>query len=106
MKPIRSKALRNAARGEPCTLNVAGVCNYDPATVVLAHMPSESHGMAQKSTDINACFCCSSCHDWLDNRGHQCVEKAHREFYMQRALIRTLTRLFELGVITIKGAAA
>ena len=30
-------AIRKAARGEECTLNIAGVCSYDPETVVLCH---------------------------------------------------------------------
>jgi hypothetical protein len=30
-------AIRKAAKGEECTLNIAGVCSYDPETVVLAH---------------------------------------------------------------------
>ena len=38
-------AIRKAARGEECTLNIAGVCSYDPETVVLCHFPSDSHGI-------------------------------------------------------------
>ena len=34
-------AIRKAAKGEECTLNIAGVCSYDPETVVLCHFPSE-----------------------------------------------------------------
>ena len=30
-------AIRKAAKGEQCTLNITGVCNYNPETVVLAH---------------------------------------------------------------------
>ena len=40
-------AIRKAARGEECTLNIAGVCSYDPETVVLCHFPSDSHGLAR-----------------------------------------------------------
>ena len=38
-------AIRKAARGEECTLNIAGVCSYDHETVVLCHFPSDSHGV-------------------------------------------------------------
>ena len=42
-------AIRKAAKGEECTLNIAGVCSYDPETVVLCHFPSDSHGIGFKS---------------------------------------------------------
>ena len=32
-------AIRNAAKGEQCTLNIAGVCNYNPETVVFLPFP-------------------------------------------------------------------
>ena len=43
---IKSKALRDSANGQSCTLNIVGVCDYSPETVVLAHLPDESsrHG--------------------------------------------------------------
>lgn len=34
---LKMSAIRKAARGEECTLNIAGVCSYDPETVVLCH---------------------------------------------------------------------
>ena len=40
---IRSKKITNAARDQDCTLNILGVCNFDPATVVFCHFPYESH---------------------------------------------------------------
>ena len=57
-------AIRKAAKGEECTLNIAGVCSYDPETVVLCHFPSDSHGIGFKSPDVSA-----GCSHWacLDN---------------------------------------
>ena len=46
-------AIRKAAKGEQCTLNIAGVCNYNPETVVFCHFPSETHGMGLKSDDLS-----------------------------------------------------
>jgi len=105
---IRSKKIRESARGENCTLKIAGVCNYDPETTILAHLPDESHGMAMKSDDISACYCCSSCHDILDMRVQispkdQLDWLDSREFYMRRAQTRTLRRMIEKGLVAING---
>ena len=59
-------AIRKAAKGEECTLNIAGVCSYDPETVVLCHFPSDSHGIGFKSPDVSAGFGCAKCHDALE----------------------------------------
>lgn len=102
---IESKHIRNAARGEQCTLNIIGVCNGNPETTVLAHLPDESHGMGRKSDDISAAFCCGACHDVLDGRvpWPDRFEESYREWYQRRAMVRTWRRLVELGVVTIKG---
>ncbi len=101
---IESKHIRNAARGEPCTLNLIGVCNGNPETTVLAHLPDESHGMGRKSNDISAAFCCSACHNCIDGRTKWPHGNAGpREWYYRRAMVRTWRRLVDKGVITIKG---
>ncbi|MGF1723186.1 nuclease domain-containing protein [Photobacterium nomapromontoriensis] len=49
---LRSDKLRKAAKGQQCVVQIMGVCNFNPETVVLAHLPSNTHGMAYKSDDI------------------------------------------------------
>lgn len=72
MKSSRPKMtpIRRAARGQDCTLQLLGVCNGDPSTVVLCHSNSlaDGKGMGLKAPDTAACFGCSSCHDVLDGR--------------------------------------
>lgn len=95
--------IRNSAHGEECTLQILGVCNYDPATTVLAHLPDESHGLS-KSDDLSGCYACSACHDVIDGRTDWPTEEAGlREWYFRRAQTRTWRRLTEKGVISIKG---
>lgn len=65
---FRSKALRDSARSQCCTLQVPGICNGNPETTVLCHLPSSTHGMGYKSDDYWAVFGCSDCHDVLDGR--------------------------------------
>ena len=102
---IKSKALRASAKGEECTLNIAGVCNYNSETVILAHLPDESHGMSRKSDDISACFACDNCHSVIDGRVTFDMSKAEKEWYMRRGQTRTLRKFIEKGLVTVKGAA-
>lgn len=101
--PIRSKAIRNAAQGEKCTVEIITVCNGDPDTTVLAHLPDESHGISRKSDDLSACFACSGCHRVIDGvdswPGH---EDKIEDWYLRRALVRTWRRLIALGVVEVK----
>lgn len=100
---IVSKHIRNAAKGEQCSLQIVGVCNSNPATTILAHLPDETHGMAKKSDDLSAAFCCSACHDVIDRRRFNEHFEQEAEFYLWRANKRTWRRLFELGILSIRG---
>ena len=98
---IRSKKITNAARDQDCTLNILGVCNFDPATVVFCHFPDESHGTSFKATDASGGFGCSGCHDAVDGRV-KCEEfQERKDWYMRRSQTRTMEKLFELKVLKI-----
>ena len=96
--------LRDSARGEECTVQIVGVCNYQSETTVLAHLPDESKGMGKKADDFSACYSCSACHDALDRRVRSGALESECEWYMRRAMTRTIRRLYEKNLITIKGA--
>ena len=96
--PIRSKKLRDSARGQACTLEVYSVCNGNPETTVLAHIQTMGGGMGTKADDISACFACSSCHEWLDQ--HKGTEEDEL-FYTRRALVKTHIIWHQTGVIKI-----
>ena len=57
---------RKSARGQECQVRLSFVCNGNPETTVLAHLPGG--GMGRKTADTEASFCCSACHDVLDGR--------------------------------------
>lgn len=104
---IRSKKIRSAARDQPCTLQISGVCCGDWSTTVLAHLPDESHGIARKADDLSACFACDACHSIIDGRAKwPPAEAEHKDWYLRRAQVRTWRVLFDLGVLNIKGAKA
>lgn len=96
--PVRSSKLRDSARGQECTLRVAGVCNYNPETTVLAHLDSEVKGMAIKSADTFAVYTCSCCHEWLDR--HQ-GSREERSWYSLRALDRTHRVMVQQGLLVV-----
>ena len=95
---IRSRKLRNSARDQVCTLQVAGTCNHNTETTVLAHLDSETKGMGYKGSDLFAVYACSECHAWLDQ--HRGTEEA-RQFYSLRALDRTHRIMVEQGVVNV-----
>lgn len=99
---IRSKKITEAARGEECTLEILGVCSFDPSTVVYCHFPDEEGGIALKSDDVSGAFGCHACHDAVDGRVQSPEFKQRSDWYMRRAQTRTVRRLIEKGVFKLK----
>jgi hypothetical protein len=102
MGTIVSKAIRESAKRQDCTLRIEGVCNYDNSTTVWAHLPDESKGMATKSDDISGCYACCDCHIWIDQKMSK-DERNDTEWYMRRAMIRSWRVLIDQNIIKIKG---
>ena len=100
--PIRSKAITQAAKDEPCT-----VCGSNDGSTVFCHLNESwaGKGMGQKADDIAGFFGCEVCHDWYDGRkilrGY--TDKPDDRAVM-RAMYRTWVRLIDKGIITVKGA--
>ncbi|ACT07072.1 protein of unknown function DUF1364 [Dickeya chrysanthemi Ech1591] len=59
--------LHESAYGQVCTLQIPGICNGNPETTVLCHLPP-THGMGYKGDDFRAVYSCSFCHDVIDRR--------------------------------------
>lgn len=79
-------------------IRVAGICNGNPETTVLAHL--NGGGMGMKHHDLIAAWSCSSCHDYVDNRGPRAPAEL-RERYLLDGIVRTQRMLLEQGVIKI-----
>ena len=65
-KRWKSKKWTDAARDQPCTMRLDGVCNGDTATTVFAH--NNGAGMGMKADDFDGCDCCMDCHSVFDRR--------------------------------------
>ncbi|MET4675903.1 MULTISPECIES: nuclease domain-containing protein [unclassified Luteibacter] len=104
--------LRKSAQDEGCTIRKAGVCLYDPKTVVLAHLRWLGDcGGSLKPMDLQAVYACSECNRWTDSPSvsetrDRAAYEAERNFYCLRALVRTWMRMIAKGLITVKGIAA
>jgi hypothetical protein len=101
LKPttVCSKALKDSAKGQNCTLRLM-CCNSNSDTTVLAHLPIGQKGMGMKRDDFCACFACSDCHDAIDGRS----KAEFTEADLMRAWYNTLKVWLRMGLITIKRA--
>lgn len=99
--------LRKFAQGQECTLRIEGICNFDPETTVLAHLPSRDKGMGYKSPDHWAVHACSRCHDWIDKRTKESrhagmANVTPRNYkYELDALYETQKRLIAAGLMKV-----
>ena len=59
--------------------------------------------MGLKSDDLSGGFGCHDCHSAIDGRSHIRLSREDKEFYMRRSQFRTMRRLEELGIISVKG---
>ena len=93
-KPIRSKAIRQSANGESCT-----VCDKNDDTTVFCHLNElyAGKGISQKADDFGF-FACQECHDIYDGR----VKGAPILYWhLLRACYRTWRRLIDKGILKI-----
>jgi hypothetical protein len=103
----KSSPIRQAAQGELCTVQIAGICRHTTETTVLAHLPFEGGIMGGKAPDLSGCFACDVCHDVIDGRRDWPGDEGqHRDWYLRRAMARTWRLLIDKGVIQVKGAKA
>lgn len=79
--------LRKEARGRPCQIRIPGICNGNPETSVLCHLPGA--GMALKSDDRHAAIGCSDCHDCVDSRNMHGLPQDERRLHLLEGIIRT-----------------
>jgi hypothetical protein len=83
--------LRREARGQECQIRLPGICNFDPATTVLAHYRLIGlSGMGYKADDEIAAYACSACHDAVDRRSHMDLERDFVKLAHAEGVLRTI----------------
>ena len=90
---MKSKKIRNSARGEDCSLRVSTNCQ-DGETVVFAHLNSNYRGVGIKSPDLFGVYACYGCHIWLDAGAVDYQDQL-------RALQETQMKLYNKGLIEV-----
>ena len=78
---------RKEARDRDCQVRLPLHCNFDSDTTVLAH--KNGGGMGMKALDIHGAWCCSSCHDVIDNRVKTELEREDVILSFYEAIFRT-----------------
>lgn len=105
MAKRKNDKLTLGARGQPCEINVVGVC-VDPFrlghdTVVACHFSwrEGEKGTGCKVNNLGSMHGCAPCHAAVD--GYK-LSEADRYYYAGRAIQRTTIRREALGLITVK----
>jgi hypothetical protein len=97
-KRWQSKKYRDAAKGQPCTMRLSGVCNGNTETTVLAHR--NGAGMAMKDDDHAAADMCSSCHKCFDERAYEDLPAGvYLDEEFNRARLETIINRIERGIL-------
>lgn len=102
---LKSKKLRESARGQECTLHFTGICSHDTNTTVLAHLRELSPcGIGMKPHDLSGVYACRECHDLVDRRNYRDSREMDIEgiyYVFARAIVRTHEKMLELGVLKL-----
>jgi len=86
--------LRKLAKGKECQVRLAGICNHDDTTTVLAHIRRGGiAGMGLKPPDIVSTWACSECHACIDGRAYREVAAIDREYAILHGMCRTLVEV-------------
>lgn len=99
---MKSKKIRDSARGEDCTLRIYPYCNFNPETTVFAHINDDRKGMGIKSNDTSGVYACSSCHDIIDGRVNHGMPKAEIYKCIISGMQRTMIKLIEKGIVKVE----
>ena len=89
--------LRKLAKGQPCMIRVAGICNRNPETTVLAHYRlAGTCGTGIKPHDQLGAWACSACHDAVDGRVRSTWSRCELRLMHAEGVFRTWAALEEL----------
>ena len=94
-------SLRKQAKYRGCTVRIPGVCNFNSASTVLAHIRLVGvSGIGVKSPDLLGAWCCSSCHDEVDGRTHKSgMTRDELRLAHYDGMARTIVQLEKEGLI-------
>lgn len=105
MTRISSKAYRDGARDQACTLRIAGVCTGGGEDTVFAHIRDSHTGGAIKASDISGCDACFACHAVFDGQAAREALRGNWHFYALRGIQATLENRIERRILIMPADA-
>ena len=94
--------ITQSAHGEPCQIRLAGYCNHNPETTVLAHYRLADYcSMGIKSPDFMGAYVCSICHDVVDGRIKTDLSEEELRLAHAEGVMRTLVILEKKGLLNV-----
>lgn len=91
--------LRKLARNKDCQIRLAGICNHNSETTVLAHYRMAGiSGMGIKPSDLIAAWACSDCHAEVDRRTRK-IDHFEARLAHAEGVFRTIDKLVKEGVV-------
>ncbi len=95
-------AFTDLCRGQPCYVNLPGVCNHNPETVVPAHLRQIGiSGAGMKAPDIFTCPACFDCHNAIVRRSHMELDRDYVRLAHYEAWANWINDLWQREIITI-----
>lgn len=98
---LKSKKIRDSAKGEDCTLRLSPNCTDEWGAVVLCHIGRVS-GISAKCHDTFAVFGCNFCHDIIDGKVKSELSDGDKALEKLRALEETQSILIQKNLIQVK----
>lgn len=99
----RNKKILKHAEGQDCQMQIPGICNHNPETVVAAHSDAieDGKGKGTKAHDHMTVFCCEACHAAYSdaNRRPKWMSREEVQDYFYRGMRRTWTILLRDGIL-------
>lgn len=106
---ITSKAYRDGARDQACTLRIPSVCTGGGEDTVFAHIRDGHTGGAIKASDTSGADACHACHEVFDFRAKlphgRLMSPAEWLQYALRGLQATIERRVSQGLLTLPADA-
>ena len=94
--------ITQSAHGEPCQIRLAGYCNHNSETTVLAHYRLAGYcGMGIKPPDFMGAYACSGCHDAVDGRIKTDLSEDELRLTHAEGVMRTLVILQKKGLLDV-----
>lgn len=99
---IRSKKVTRSAQGQPCFLQLPGICNQNPETTVWAHLNGHSFGKGAgiKAHDIAGFPACADCHFAFDQHKTG-LDDADLNALLLKAVVNAMVMLVERNIIIV-----